>query len=246
MEKEADNVLVADIAQRLHAVQQECVDAARCAGRNADAVRLVAVTKTHSAEVLQAAIAAGVSEIGENYLQEAAEKFHQLGWTSTTHVVAPVIRHAIGHIQTNKARLALQWFDVIETVDSLHLAERLNHLAQSMERKVSVLLQINISKDAGKYGFFAEEVEGVLPKMAKLAHIQVNGLMTIGRYEADPEAARGDFTALRLLQEQLMINCPPSIHLNELSMGMSHDFVVAIEEGATLVRVGSRLFGARN
>ncbi|HEY3378594.1 MAG TPA: YggS family pyridoxal phosphate-dependent enzyme [Armatimonadota bacterium] len=233
------------LRDRLAALREEVATAARRSGRAPEAVRLVAVTKTHSAAVLQAAVQAGVREIGENYLREAEDKFRTLHWPEVGAGAVPVVRHAIGHIQGNKACLALRWFDVIETVDSLALAERLNRLAGESGRTVPVLLQVNISADSAKFGFLAEELAGVLPAMANLAHIRVNGLMTIGRFEPDPEAARPDFVALRELRDRLRGSAPPTVALHDLSMGMSHDFAVAIEEGATIVRVGSRLFGPR-
>lgn len=234
-----------ELPARLAEVREEISAAARRAGRLAESIRLVAVTKTHPAAVLQAAVAAGVTEIGENYLQEASDKFAALGWPAASTGAAPVIRHAIGHIQSNKVRLALQWFDLIQTVDSLALAQRIDRLAGDLGRVMPVLLQVNIGNDPAKYGFFPEQVEGVFASLANLAHIRVNGLMTIGRFEPDPEAARGDFIALRALRDRLRPQLPPSVRLDELSMGMSHDFAVAIEEGATIVRVGSRLFGPR-
>jgi len=245
MESSTFDTLVAEIRRRLDAVREEIAQAAERSGRPANAVRLIAVTKTHPAPVLQAAVAAGVTEIGENYLQEAGDKFTALGWPEAVTGGAPVTRHAIGHIQTNKIRLALDWFEMIQTVDSLRLAERIDRIAGEIGRSVPVLLQVNISEESTKSGFFYQEVEGILPRLAKLAHIQVEGLMTIGRLEPDPEAARGEFAAVRALSERLGQVSPPEIRFRELSMGMSHDFAVAVEEGATMVRVGSRLFGPR-
>ena len=240
------DTLVADITVRLANVRMEIAAAAQRSGRPATAVRLIAVTKTHPAPVLRAALQAGISEIGENYLQEASEKFAELALPEAAHGVSPLLRHAIGHIQTNKARLAVRWFDMIQTVDSVRLAEHLNRAAAEEGRVVPILLQINISKEATKSGFFFDEVAGVLPTLANLAHIHVEGLMTIGRLEPDAKAARGDFIALRNLLAQLQQVAPSGMNLYELSMGMSHDFPVAIEEGATMVRVGSRLFGPRH
>ncbi|MHB9022867.1 MAG: YggS family pyridoxal phosphate-dependent enzyme [Armatimonadota bacterium] len=237
--------LVGQIRQRVLEVQEEIALAAARSGRDAGAITLVAVTKTHPPALLAAAVEAGVEHIGENYLQEAEDKFLTLGWPGAGDGQPPAVRHAIGHIQTNKIRLALQWFEIIETVDSLRLAEHLDSAAAALGCVVPVLLQVNISNEPTKFGFFSGEVEGVLPRMANLAHIRVEGLMTIGRFEPDPEAARGEFRALRELRDRLHAAAPPGVQLDELSMGMSHDFPVAIEEGATIVRVGSRLFGPR-
>ena len=239
-----DEQLIAVIERRLASVREEIAVAAQRSGRPASAVRLIAVTKTHPAAVVRAAVQAGVTEIGENYLQEASEKFTELGWPESPHDCPPV-RHAIGHIQTNKVRLAVRWFDIIHTVDSVRLAEHLDRVAAEVDRVVPVLLQINISKEPTKNGFFFDKVEGVFPALANLAHIHVTGLMTIGRLDPDVDAARKEFIAMRTLRERLAQVAPPPMDLRELSMGMSHDFAVAIEEGATIVRVGSRLFGSR-
>jgi len=239
--------LVQELTARYADVQAAIADAAQRSSRMPQDIRLVAVTKTHPASVLQAAVLAGMTEIGENYIQEAEEKFTALGWPETTVGPAPALRHAIGHLQTNKVRTALRWFDVIQTVDSLKLAQRIDQIAADLGRPpVSILLQINTSKETQKSGIFPAEVEGLLPCLAKLTHVQVSGLMTIGRFDPDPEAARREFIALRDLRDRLRTITPPGLQWDELSMGMSHDFSVAIEEGATMVRVGSRLFGPRD
>ncbi|MHB9130750.1 MAG: YggS family pyridoxal phosphate-dependent enzyme [Armatimonadota bacterium] len=237
--------LIEDITQRLAEVRGEMADAAARAGRRPEDIRLVAVTKTHPASVLEAAVHAGVTEIGENYIQEAVDKFQQLGWPEVTAGHAPVIRHAIGRMQSNKVRPALRWFEMVQTVDSVELAQRIDRIAGELERTVSVLLEINISCEPTKTGFFSNQVEGVFHSLANLSHIQVDGLMVIGQFVPDPEAARAEFIAVRELRDRLRAVAPPAIQLHELSMGMSHDFPVAIEEGATIVRVGSRLFGPR-
>ena len=237
--------LMETIKHRLTQVHAEIAVAAERSGRTPADVRLVAVTKTQPAAVVRAACQAGVAEIGENYLQEAEKKFEELQWPPAP-ATAPVLRHAIGHIQSNKVKLAVRWFDIIETVDSLPLAQRMNHVAEELGRVLPVLIQVNISTDKNKFGIIFSEVEGVLFATAKLPHIRVIGLMTIGRFETDPEAARADFSALRELRDELRCVMPPTICLDELSMGMSHDFPVAIEEGATIVRIGTRLFGARS
>jgi len=182
MEKDAFDLLVNDIRWRLVEIQQDIANAAHRAGRDPQSVRLVAVTKTFPADLLAAVREAGLREIGENYLQEAEDKFRELDWPEATDPHPPVIRHAIGHIQSNKVRTALRWFEVIETVDSLALAERIDRVAEEIGRVVPVLLQVNISNDTAKYGIFSAEVEGVFESLAKLAHIRVNGLMTIGRF----------------------------------------------------------------
>lgn len=230
---------------RLAAVRAEIAEAAMRVGRDPTSIRLVAVTKTQPPDVVAAVVRAGVTEIGENYLQPAAETFTALGWPSADGG-APVIRHFIGHLQANKVRKALTWFEMIETIDSLRLAERVEAVAGTLGRKISVLLQVNVSGEATKSGFFPQELAGILPALANLSHIRVEGLMTIGRFDPDPEAARAEFRALRDLRDALRIGAPSTIGLDALSMGMSHDFPVAIAEGATMVRVGTRLFGPRH
>jgi len=242
MESMPSSRLIEEFRHRLAEIHADIAAAAAHAGRRAEEIRLVAVSKTQPAEVLAAAVAAGVREIGENYIQEAVDKFRTLGWTTE----APVVRHAIGHLQANKARKAAMWFDMLETIDSLELAQRLDRVAEELGRTLPVLLEINICGDTTKSGFFSSEVEGVLPSLAKCSSIRVQGLMTIGRLSVDPEGARADFRALRVLRDHLQSVAPPSILLHELSMGMSHDFPVAVEEGATIVRVGSRIFGPRH
>jgi len=243
----SDILPIEELKQRLADVRGEMADAARRAGRAVEDVRLVAVTKTHPPALLRAAVEAGITEIGENYVPEAAAKFQALGWPEAASApTPPAIRHAIGHLQSNKVRAALRWFEVIQTVDSRALAERIDRIAGELGRSpVPVLLQVNTSGELQKFGFCFEEVKGVLPCLAKLTHIQIYGLMTIGRFDPDPEAARREFIALRALRDRLLSEAPPGIRLDQLSMGMSQDFTVAIEEGATLVRVGSRLFGPR-
>jgi pyridoxal phosphate enzyme (YggS family) len=209
--------------------------AAGRAGRDPAGVRLVAVTKTVAPERVRAGIAAGLTLVGENRVQEAAEK----------RPLAPgAAWHLVGPLQSNKARRAVETFDAIETVDSLELAGRLSRLALELGRApLSVLLQVNVDADPAKAGFDASVLEAVLSEIVALEGIEAGGLMTVGRLVADPEAARPTFVALCRLSERLRRSEP---RLGpELSMGMTDDFEVAVEEGATLVRVGRALFGER-
>ncbi len=244
MDERSDVEYASQLGERVAAVRAEVAVAAAHAGRRAEEITLVAVSKLQPASALAAAVQAGVTDLGENYVQEAAEKFAALGWGPAPGR-APVTRHCIGPLQANKVRKALTWFEVVETLDSVALAERMERIAGELGRTVRALLEINISGEPQKSGFFAEEVEGNLARLAKCSSIRIEGLMTIGRFDPNPEAARADFRALRLLRDRLQAVAPPSILLHALSMGMSHDFPVAIEEGATIVRVGTRLFGPR-
>jgi pyridoxal phosphate enzyme (YggS family) len=216
--------------------------AAACsrAGRDPADVTLVAVSKTVPPERLVAAVAAGLTILGENRVQEAEEK---------AALVDGATWHLVGPLQSNKARRALTTFDVIESVDSVELAERLDRLADEVRptERVPVLLQVNVDGDAAKAGFDPDALGDVLPRLAGLARLELRGLMTVGRLVERAEDARSTFVALRALSERLRgaAGSAASILGAELSMGMSDDYPVAIEEGATIVRVGRALFGER-
>jgi pyridoxal phosphate enzyme (YggS family) len=212
------------------------VEAAARAGREPGGVRVVAVSKGFPVTVAMAAVEAGLTELGENRVQEAASKIPAVEGASW---------HLVGPLQSNKARRAVELFDVIQSVDGLDLAQRLDHLAAKLRpgRPLPVLLQVNVDGDAAKAGFDPGALSAALPALLDLPAIRVDGLMTIGRLVPTPEAARSTFRALRDLAEGLRSSQP---RLGpELSMGMSDDFAVAVEEGATIVRVGRALFGER-
>jgi PLP dependent protein len=199
-------------------------------------VTLVAVSKTVPAERLQAAVAAGLNVLGENRVQEAEGKAGQ---------VPGATWHLVGPLQSNKARRALELFDTIETVHSVELASRLDGLLadQPGGDKRGVLLQVNVDVDPAKSGFLAEDLARAIESLDALERLDYRGLMTVGRLVDDPELARPAFVALRLLSHRIRASWP---RLGiELSMGMSDDFEVAVEEGATIVRVGRTLFGER-
>ncbi|HLY14425.1 MAG TPA: YggS family pyridoxal phosphate-dependent enzyme [Candidatus Limnocylindrales bacterium] len=211
--------------------------AARRSGREPAAVRLVAVSKTVAVERLRAAVAAGLTVLGENRVQEGEAKRPMVPGASW---------ELIGPLQSNKARRALETYDLIESVDSLDLAGRLDRLADDAgvaRVRVPVLLQANVDDDPAKAGFAPAELEAALAALLDLPRLRVDGLMTVGRQVDDPEAARPTFRRLRELAARLRTTDP---RLGaDLSMGMSADFEVAIEEGATIVRVGRALFGER-
>jgi PLP dependent protein len=222
--------------ERRAAVLARIGEAAERAGRDPDTVALVAVSKTHAAEVVQAAIDAGLTVLGENRVQEAVDKVagtHGGTW------------HLVGPLQGNKARKAIEAVDLIESVDSLELARRLDRITAEVWPGVRfpVLLQVNVADDATKAGFTRDGAIDVLDELLDLPNLRVDGLMTIGRLVDEPEQSRPTFAALRELGERLRTRDP---RLGaELSMGMSDDYPVAIEEGATIVRVGRALFGER-
>jgi pyridoxal phosphate enzyme (YggS family) len=224
-----------NIAQHLAAVREEIAAAALRAGREPASVRLVAVSKTHPAAAVEAAAAAGQRVFGESRVQEARGKIAAcppgLEW------------HFIGHLQRNKVRQALPLFGFFHSIDSEPLALAVDRIAGETGQTIEGLLEVNISGEETKHGFSPEALRAQFPALAKLAHLRIRGLMTMAPYSDNPEEARPVFRALRVLRDDLQSDA--GHHLPELSMGMSGDFGPAIEEGATLVRVGSSIFGAR-
>jgi len=216
-------------------VLAEIAEACARVGRDPGEVTLVAVSKTVGVERLRAAVEAGLHVLGENRVQEAAGKVG---------LVSGATWHLVGPLQSNKARRALELFDVIESVDSIDLARRLDRMAGEIRpERLPILLQVNVDADAAKAGFGAEALESALPELAGLAHLRLDGLMTIGRLVDSAAEARPTFRALRDLSARLRDRHPalgPA-----LSMGMTDDYPVAVEEGATIVRVGRAIFGER-
>lgn len=224
-----------DIPAQLDAVRGRIEAAARRAGRDPASVRLVAVSKTHPAQAVSAAAAAGQSIFGESRVQEARDKIPAcpagLDW------------HFIGHLQKNKVRQALPLFGFYHSIDSAPLAAALDRIAGETKKPVAGLLEVNVSGETTKHGFGPGQLRAEFPALARLPNLHICGLMTMAPYSDHPEDARPFFRALRELRDELQ-----SKHrhpLPELSMGMSGDFQPAIEEGATLVRIGSSIFGAR-
>lgn len=231
-----DPVEVEALRRARLAVQARIAAAAGRAGRDPAAVTLVGVSKTVPVARVRAAVAAGLTALGENRVQEAAAKIPLVGGAAW---------HLVGPLQANKARRAVELFDVLEAVGSLDLARRLDRIAGELRpgRPLPVLLQVNVAGDPAKSGFDEASAEAALPALAALPGLRLEGLMTIGRLAATAEAARPTFRALRLLAERLRA-AEPGLGPG-LSMGMSGDFEVAVEEGATIVRVGRALFGER-
>lgn len=219
--------------------------AAARAGRAASRVHVVAVSKTVEPERIAAAAAAGWDAFGENRVQERAAKADALASLTTGSGARPDW-HLVGPLQSNKARRAVELFDVIETVDSLDLAQRLDRIAAEVRpgRPLPVLLQVNVDDDPAKAGFHQDELRRDLAAVLDLAHLRVDGLMTVGRLVERAEDARSTFIALRSLGEDL--RAADGRLGRELSMGMSEDYDVAVEEGATIVRIGRAIFGERH
>ncbi len=227
-----------EITRNLKAVQQRIAETCTRCGRDPGTVRLVSVTKTMSAETVRLAIQAGAVLFGENYIQEAREKCGTLA-------EYPVFWHFIGHLQTNKAKYAVKLFDLIHTVDSLRLATELDREARKIGKVQKILIQVNIGKEVSKSGIDAESAETLIRSLAAFPHLLVRGLMVIPPFFDEPERVRPYFRGLRELRDSLNKPGISGIRLDELSMGMTGDFEAAIEEGATLVRIGTAIFGER-
>ena len=226
-----------DFKKRLENVKDRINKTALKCGRDPESIHLVAVSKTISANRIREAIKAGVTTLGENYVQEARNKFNVLG-------TLPVSWHFIGHLQSNKAKYAVRLFDLIHSVDSLKLAHELNQQASKVNKIQDILIQINISKEPSKSGSDIQNAANLIKDIVLLENVSVKGFMAMPPFFNDPEKARPYFTALRDLRDQIQ-KVLPEVVLNELSMGMTGDFEVAIEEGATLVRIGTAIFGER-
>ena len=227
-----------ELKQRLENIKERIRRAAKSCNRNPDSIRLVAVSKTVPAETVKDAIEAGATILGENYVQEAREKFDDL-------VQYPISWHFIGHLQSNKAKYAVRLFDLIHSVDSLKLARALDKEAKKVDKIQLILVQVNISAEETKSGTSAEQAPGLISDISQLENVSIKGLMTMPPYFYQPEKVRPYFAALRKLRNRLKEQSIPNVFMEELSMGMSGDFEVAIEEGATLVRVGTAIFGER-
>ena len=221
------------IVENLATVRQRIAQAAEMSGREASEIKLVAVSKMHPVEVLRDAIAAGATVLGENKVQEAEGKIDEIGRDA-------VEWHLIGHLQSNKARKAVQLFDVIHSVDSLELAERLERICEEEGREwLSVLVQVGLAGEEAKSGVLESDLAPLVQYLKTCRRLSFDGLMVLPPFFTDPEATRPYFQRLRRLRDEIILG-------GQLSMGMSHDFEVAIAEGATIVRVGTAIFGERS
>jgi len=225
------------IAENLARVRERIEAAAKRAGRDPQAIRLVAVSKTVEPPRIREALEAGAKILGENYIQEAQQKIPVLGPEASWHF--------IGHLQKNKAKYAVRLFDWIHSVDGFALAEELNRAALREGKVQTILLQVDLGGEETKFGAPEEAISELCERIGGLEAIQVKGLMTLPPFSDEPEDSRPYFQKLRLLRDRLEAMKIPRISMEELSMGMSADFEVAIEEGATLVRVGTAIFGPR-
>jgi PLP dependent protein len=226
---------MSEIRERLDAIRAQVKASAAAAGRSPGEVELIAVSKNHPPEAIEEAFRCGQSVFGESRVQEARIKVP---------ILSSSIRwHFIGHLQKNKIRHALPLFDLFHSVDSLGLAQQINRIASELGLSPRVLLEVNVAGEASKYGFSPEDVPKHLEELLFLDRLRIEGLMTIAPYSDDPENSRRPFAQLRELRDSLQDSA--RIVLPSLSMGMSGDFLVAIEEGATMVRIGTSIFGAR-
>ncbi len=243
--------LVSSIRERYQKTLDAIAASARKAGRDPESVRLVVVTKLHPIEIVQAAIEAGAQILGENYPEEAVQKITELkSRTAVKSSQFAVEWHIIGHVQSRKARLVAEHFALFQTLDSLKLAERVDRFAAEFKRVLPVLLEFNVGDEESKSGWLASDetrwadLLNDVNTIASLKNLQVRGLMTMPPLFTDPEAARPYFQRLRRLQDFLAKHAP-QVEWRELSMGTSADYAVAVEEGATLVRVGQAILGPR-
>ncbi len=224
---------------QLERVKERIRISAEACRRPLEAIRLIAVSKTMPTEIVREAIEAGVTDLGENYIQEASEKIHSLDRY-------PVNWHFIGHLQSNKARYAVRMFDLIHSVDSLKLAQELDKYAKKIDKIQPVLIQINVAREDSKSGIYVENALKLLTDISRFENVAVKGLMTMPPFFNAPEKVRPYFAALRKLRDRIKAEDIPNITMDELSMGMTGDFEAAIAEGATMVRIGTAIFGERH
>ena len=229
---------MSEVSEKIGRIRERIAAAAARAGRNPAEVRIMGVTKTVSDERIREAIAAGIEVIGENYVQEAKRKIELLGKS--------VEWHLIGHLQTNKAKYAVRLFDMIHSVNRMSLAEELNRRAAAAGIFCRILIEVNLGGEESKSGAPPDEAPGLIRAIAAgMPNLSIQGLMTMAPWYDDPEKARPCFAGLRALRDRIISENIPNIAMRELSMGMTDDFEVAVEEGATIVRIGRAIFGER-
>jgi pyridoxal phosphate enzyme (YggS family) len=226
-----------NIAANINKIKERINTAAARCQRNPDSIKLLAVTKTVSPAIISKAIAAGLTEFGENYVQEAKEKI--------TLMEKNIKWHMIGHLQTNKAKYAVNLFDYIHSVDRIELAKEIDKKAGQIGRKINILIEINVSGEKTKNGIAPADAINLIKDISLLENISVRGLMTMAPYSDNPENSRPYFSELGNLQKTIINVGISGIQMDELSMGMTDDFEIAIEERATIVRIGRAIFGER-
>ncbi|HPQ43436.1 MAG TPA: YggS family pyridoxal phosphate-dependent enzyme [Syntrophales bacterium] len=225
------------VGDNIRIIREKIAEAALRSGRKPSEIRLMAVTKTVDDDRILEAIEAGVDIMGENYIQEAKRKIETMD--------VDVTWHMIGHLQSNKSKYAVRLFDMIHSVDRMGLAVELDKRSAAVGRTMDILVEVNVSGEESKSGIGADEALTLIRQIAPLNSLSIRGLMTMPPWFDDPEDARPYFVALRKLRDMIIAEEIPGVEMRELSMGMSGDYQVAVEEGATIVRVGTAIFGAR-
>jgi len=226
------------ISENLSRLREEIETVCKVCGRDPEDIDVVAVSKTFTPPDILAAYAEGVRDFGENYVQELQAKKAELS-------EFPIRWHFIGHLQSNKAKYIAPYISLIQVVDSLSLARELDKQAAKQNRIVDILIEVHTTREETKFGVYPDLVVSLASEIASLAHVNIKGLMTMGPFADDPNESRPSFRILRKLKEELESLKNPSIQMEILSMGMTHDFKVAIEEGATMLRIGTAIFGTR-
>ena len=226
------------IEENLQGINSRIQQAALKSGRRRENIRLVVVTKTVDLDRIKEAIRCGIEIIGENRVQEAEEKFNR--------ITEKVDKHLVGHLQTNKTKKAVELFDLIQSVDTTHIAEEISKRAQEHGKSMDVLVEVNTSGEKTKFGVEPEETISLIETISKFPGIRIRGLMTIGLFSDDPEATRPCFKKLEFIFDEITGLKIPNVEMRYLSMGMTGDFEVAIEEGSNMVRIGTGIFGSRS
>lgn len=236
-------VIVTSIAENIENIKRRIEKSAKKAGIDPTGIQIVAVTKTHQPGKMIEAVDAGIEHLGENKMQEALKKFAEIYNKIPDFSVT---KHFIGHLQTNKVKKAVEIFDIIESVDSLKLAEVISAEAGNLAKSMDILIQVNTSKEESKFGIKPDKAIELLKEIAELPNLSIRGLMTIGIFSDDMEKVRSCFQMLKRLSDEIVAIDIPGVKMGYLSMGMTNDFEVAIGEGANLVRIGTAIFGPRN
>ena len=226
-----------DVAANYRKIINRIGDAASKAGRKPEEIKLLAAAKSQTVGLIQAAIAAGVRLIGENYVQEAEDKRKIIS--------EPAEWHMIGHLQSNKVKVALNIFDLIQSLDGLALALELDKEGKKKDKTVRTMIEVNLGDEASKSGVGQDKVAELLKRVGDLSYVRVEGLMAVPPFKENPDEVRPYFRALKDLQVELQCLQISNVNLNQLSMGMTQDYPIAVEEGATIVRIGTALFGPR-
>jgi len=225
------------IRENVQFVRNKIAEACRRSGRESEEIELVAITKTVDVEQINEAIEAGIRVVGENRVQEAWRKFQEVGEKAHWHMV--------GHLQTNKVKRVLQFADMIHSVDSVYLAGEIQTQAKKLDRTIEILIQVNTSGEESKFGLEPEATIGAIEEVSILPNLKIKGLMTIGAFLPNPEDVRPCFKLLNDLKDRVNERGITSVEIGTLSMGMTNDYEIAIEEGSTMVRVGTAIFGER-